>query len=85
MLRLLKTSAFQSTRSPALYFHSATLFRMASNSKSTEWVQPSKGDDPVLKVYNSLTKSKVRSNLVSSITLLMLAIRRISFLKRVGM
>ncbi|KAF8609049.1 putative cysteine-tRNA ligase [Ceratobasidium sp. AG-I] len=31
---------------------------MADKSKSPEWVQPLKGDEPVLKVYNSLTKSK---------------------------
>lgn len=85
MLRLLKTSALQSTRSRVLYFHSATFLKMADKPKSPEWVQPPKGDEPMLKVYNSLTKSKVLFDLVSDIALLILVIRQNLSLRKAGM
>ncbi|CAE6455029.1 unnamed protein product [Rhizoctonia solani] len=39
-------------------FHTGYILRMADKSRQPEWIQPQRSDEPVLKVYNSLTKSK---------------------------
>ncbi|CAE6448292.1 unnamed protein product [Rhizoctonia solani] len=47
------------SRAPFLFrFHSNHIRRMADKSRQPEWIQPQRSDEPVLKVYNSLTKSK---------------------------
>ncbi|CAE6439057.1 hypothetical protein ACGC1H_006911 [Rhizoctonia solani] len=38
--------------------HTGYILRMADKSRQPEWIQPQRSDEPVLKVYNSLTKSK---------------------------
>ncbi|CAE6444713.1 unnamed protein product [Rhizoctonia solani] len=38
--------------------HISYTARMADKSRQPEWIRPERSDEPVLKVYNSLTKSK---------------------------
>ncbi|CAE6356997.1 unnamed protein product [Rhizoctonia solani] len=39
-------------------FHTGSILKMADKPRHPEWVQPQRSEEPVLKVYNSLTKSK---------------------------